>query len=207
MGENVTARIPRRRVFHVHHGTPYHVENSFRGVDAAVSSRSKWIDLDCHVTSDGVLVITHWPRPMIHDGFFDPADVLHRGASVEELTWAQVQGLRTKDTVPYRISRADTLVPYALEQGLGVELEVKSSSITIAQLAALRAELTEPEGVLVKTLVSLPPAPWERLKKAHNAGFETILLVHERGVEVPEAFSPFIDFFRGHQMRFVDGTI
>jgi len=143
---------------------------------------------------------------MIHDGFFDPVGVLHRGASVEELTWTQVQGLRTNDALPYRISRADKLVPYALAQGLSVELEVKSSSITIPQLADLRAELTEPEGVLVKTLVSLQPAPWERLKKAHDAGFDTILLVHERGVEVPQAFSSFIDFFRGHRFKFVEGT-
>src|SRR4051812_28157072 len=199
----MTVRVPRRRVFHVHHGTPYHVEDSVRGVQAAVEGGFTWIDLDCHVTSDDVLVITHWPRPMEHDGFVDPQGKIRPGAEIEHLTWGQVRRLRTMDTKPYRISRADVLVSYTLAHGIKVELELKSSAITTTHLSDLRAGLDNPDAVQIKTLVSLPPAPWERLQRAHDAGYATILLIHSRGVRVPDAFEPTIDFFRGHPPIFV----
>ena len=86
----MTVRIPRRRVYHVKHGRPYHEENSRRGVHAAVESGAKWIDLDCRITADEVLVITHWPRPMNKDGFKDPQGRLNRMRTVESMSWPEV---------------------------------------------------------------------------------------------------------------------
>jgi glycerophosphoryl diester phosphodiesterase len=53
------------------------------------------------MTKDGAIVVTHWPRPMIRDGFRDPKKKLRRTRTVASMTLAQVQRLRTKDG--YRI--------------------------------------------------------------------------------------------------------
>ena len=194
----MTSRIPRRRVYHVKHGRPYHEENSRRGVNAAVDAGAKWIDLDCRITADEVLVITHWPRPVNKDGFKDPLDRLNRMRTVESMTWAEVQRLRTDDA--YRIHAAEGLVQYALDEGLNVELELKTSAIKTRHLKQLHAALGDDVDLLVvKTLGQLPPKPWNRLRRAHKAGFTTLILGggrRRRVPAVPRSSQPFIDYYR-----------
>lgn len=192
--------VPKRRVFHVHKGQPYRFEDSFRGVKLAKAQKYGWIDLDCHVTKDGVLVITHWPRPR-HEGFRVPgatpgspeADlnvrISHEGATIEDLTWAEVEQLRTPDH--YRIWRADDLVPVALRLGLNVELELKSTAVKQKHLGALRDVLTDQTRVQVK---ALPPF-YSALEGAHKAGFVTLIL--GRGERIPADAQPYITYRRG----------
>lgn len=195
--------VPKRRVFHVH-GKPYRTEDSLRGVRAAKAGRYKWIDLDCHVTSDGVLVITHWPKPE-HEGFRDPnfvpahktrigdrvpeVGVDVKGKTIEELTWAEVEVLRTPDH--YRIWRADDLVPIALAKGLNVELEAKTTTIKREHFGALRDVLSDPTRVQVKAL----PQFYTALKPAHDAGFATIIL--GRKARIPVDAQTYITYRRG----------
>lgn len=179
--------VPKRLVFHVHGKTPYRVEDSFRGVRLAVAKAFRWIDLDCHVTSDGVLVITHWPRPD-HEGF-RAAGVDTRGKTIEELTWAEVEQLRTPDH--YRIARADELVPFALSKGLKVELELKSTAIKRGDLREFRKALNDPSDVQVKALPDFYPA----LEPAHETGFPTIIL--GRNARIPAEAQTYITYRRG----------
>lgn len=189
--------VPKRRVFHVHGKTPYRVEDSFRGVKLAKAQRYGWIDLDCHVTSDGVLVITHWPQPR-HEGFRAPGKSAEAQAvnvkvfghaKIEDLTWAEVSLLRTPDH--YRIWRADELVPIALRNGLNVELEMKTTAITQKHLGALRDKLSDQTRVQVKALPQFYPA----LEGAHKAGFVTLIL--GRNARIPAVAQPYITYRRG----------
>lgn len=197
-------RVPRRRVFHVRRGRPYREANSRRGVLEAARKGYRWIDLDVRTTLDGVLVVTHWPRPMIHDGFADPLDQVHRATPVEQLTWSQVRRLRAP--AGYRILRADRLVRFALDQGLNVELEMKSSGITLQQLQHLAGVLgREQHRVQVKALNTNPPHPGGAhvpLYRAHLAGFRTIIL--GRNQPAPASARSFIDYRRG-RVRWMGG--
>jgi hypothetical protein len=180
--------VPKRRVFHVH-GKPYRTEDSLRGVKTARNGRYKWIDLDCHVTKDGVLVITHWPRPD-HEGFHDPAGKVDvSGKMIEQLTWAEVRVLTTKDH--YHIWKADDLVPIALAKGLNVELEMKSTKIKRSQLGALRDILSDQSRVQVKAL----PQFYTALEGAYAAGYKTIIL--GRNARIPANAQPYITYRRG----------
>ncbi len=183
-------RVPYHHFFHIEHGLPYHLEDSLRGVLGAIRRGFGWIDLDCHVTADGVLVITHWPRPIVHDGFYDPKGKIPRHARIEDLTWKQVKRLRTH-VGNYRIMRADHLVPDALRHGIRVELELKSTRITAEQLADLRSHLDRPNRVQVKALPQFHTA----LKAAHDAGFKTIIL--GRGARIPASAQTYITYRRG----------
>ena len=218
----MTVRCPRRRVFHVHRPAFYYTEDSVRGIETAVARGFPWIDLDCQVTADGVLVVAHGPRPLswrLTGGFEDPGcDLSGRRPHVvsltdcpevtrrdrfEDLTWAQVSRLRSTrpgvDGRPYRIRRADELVPIALKKGLRVELEVKSSKITQAQLAAIgdvpafKQKGVSLWDVQVKGFPKFLPA----LLAAHRAGYTTIALTHPGQRHLPTSARPCIDMFRG----------
>lgn len=190
-----TKRAPRRSVFHVHKGQPYHLEDSLRGIRLAVARLFKWIDLDCHVTADGVLIITHWDNPR-HEKFADPAGKVDvRGKKFEDLTWAEVRVLRSPDG--YRIQRADVAVPYALSKGLKVELEAKTTAINAAELVYLRNHLSDRRKVQVKAFPKFLPA----LEAAHKAGFVTIALTHAGQESVPASAKSWLTYFRGRKPR------
>jgi glycerophosphoryl diester phosphodiesterase len=88
-------RRARLRIFHVSWPTYKHVENSLRGIRRAARRGFTAIDLDLQITRDGVIVVTHWDRPLLRDAFFDPLKRLDKHARVSELTWRQVRRLRT----------------------------------------------------------------------------------------------------------------
>lgn len=187
----MTRPVPPRRVFHVPHGRPYHEANSGRGLRAARRGRYRWIDLDVQVTKDGVLVVTHWHKPLALDGFVDPLGKIHTDALISDLYWQEVARLRTREG--HRIWRADELVPYALRLGLWVELELKTR-VPAETLRDLRAVLDRPGRVQVKALATFPNA-YKWLREAHEAGFRTLIL--GRDCRVPAYARDWIDYRRG----------
>jgi hypothetical protein len=190
--------IPRawRRFFHVEKGRPYHEENSLRGAKEAIARGYRAIDWDVRCTKDGVMVLCHWARPMMMDGFFAPKDSgILRTARIEELTWAQVKTLRTRDN--YRIIRVSTALRYAKTVGLArVELEAKDSPLLgfretwlpVRRLArALRLD------VQVKGLSTIASTP-QNLAAAKAAGLVTILAVHST---LARSWANVADYYRG----------
>lgn len=193
----MTARLPRRlsRIFHIAHGTPYHVENSITGLHKAKRAGFKHIDLDAQVTKDGHVVITHWSRPMLRDGFRDPLHKLGRHRKVASLTLEQVRRLRTRDG--FRIHTAWSMFGHAADLGLAVMLEVKADRrfTEVEVMRQVRADANDQECVVrVMTLSNLGRHPELRLKAAKAAGFKTILLA--RG-PIPTSWRPWVDFVRG----------
>ncbi len=192
-------RIPRTQgeIFHVAKGTPYHVENSLRGVRIAESRGYIGIDLDVNGDADDIIWATHWGRPMLRDGFRDPLRRLSRFKQMHQMTSEEVARLRTRDG--YRIWRVSRLIKEARRRGLTVEVEAKPNPILYRPRAwrNLAAELggDTRDGLLVKVLLDLGPHPESRLKAAHAAGFRTVAIVHG-GHGVRPEWDPFVDFFR-----------
>lgn len=111
------------RVFHKAHRTPYHVENSIRGIRKAKRAGYAGIDLDLQITKDGVIVNTHWPRPMMRDGFRDPKRKLRRWRTVGSMTWAEVSRLRAPGG--YRINTLDRALAECARVGITAVVEPK----------------------------------------------------------------------------------
>jgi glycerophosphoryl diester phosphodiesterase len=82
-----------------------HLENSIRGIRKAVRLGYDAIDLDLLITKDGVIVVCHWDRPLLKDGFVDPNHRIQVRALVRALTWAQIETLRAPGG--YRIIRIE----------------------------------------------------------------------------------------------------
>lgn len=110
-------------IFHLKWPRWKHEENSLRGIRFASTHGYGWIDLDLQITSDGVIVVTHWPRPQRRDAFRDPRRKISRDTPVSRLTWAQVRRLRTSDG--YRIRRIETMLRACAKYGIGAYVEPK----------------------------------------------------------------------------------
>jgi glycerophosphoryl diester phosphodiesterase len=111
-------------IFHLRFPRMKHEENSIRGARYADRHGYDKIDWDLQLTRDGVVVVTHWRRPMLRDGFFDTRYRLKRSTPIGEMTWWQVRHLKTHDG--YRIRRIEQMLPVAARLGLVVVLEPKS---------------------------------------------------------------------------------
>jgi glycerophosphoryl diester phosphodiesterase len=111
-------------IFHLKHPHPKHEENSLRGIRKAARRGFDEIDLDLQMTKDGAIVVTHWPRPMIRDGFRDPAGKLRRTRTVASMTLAEVTRLRTKHG-GYRIQPLRAALAQCARSGIGARLEPK----------------------------------------------------------------------------------
>lgn len=197
----MTRRAPRswRRFFHVRPGQPYHIANSRRGIRLAVAKGYKAIDLDAQVTRDGVLVNTHWLRPLLRDGFRAPkGSRISRFARVDRLTWEQVASLRTRDG--YRIRQMWQMLDFAAAAGLErVEVEAKRSR-GIARpwiWRDLHIGLL-PQPLVVVKVLSTHPQAHEVLAAAKAAGFVT--MVSARG-PIPTAWLRVVDYVRGRWVR------
>lgn len=143
LGLLLGALLPARRrarhgVFHVKAPIKKHVENSIRGIITAARRLFAWIDLDLLITKadphcpfctkDGVecrghIVVCHWDRPMIRDGFFDPLGLLDPHTRVRDMTLEEVLRLRTKDG--YRIWRVESLLGECALKRIGAFVEPK----------------------------------------------------------------------------------
>lgn len=89
------SRPSPRAIAHPVKGEPYHRVNSLRGIWRAWRRGFKRIDLDLSITADGVIVVNHWPRLMVRDGFRDPLHELDPNTPIHRLLWAKVKRLRT----------------------------------------------------------------------------------------------------------------
>lgn len=202
-----------RRFFHVPRGVPYSVENSFVGIWAAWLLKLLWIDVDLHVTKDGVIVASHWAHPRM-DGFILPAWFKAKygpDPMIRDILWADLSRLRT----PVRSYRGKTFVNQyrtakemmaeAVRRRRAIEFEPKGDKAfqdvsTWQQLDADRAEVGLPRSrVNVKTLTNI--AGWQgRLRAASAAGLTTIVLPRY-GAAIPRSAEQYIDYVRGSWKR------
>lgn len=117
-------RYPDRlTILHKNDGEPYRRWCSIRGLRRAHKWGATAIDIDVNITRDGVVVATHWQRPMLKDGFSDPAGKLGRFKRVATLTMGQVSRLRAYDG--YRIWRTRRMMREAARLGITLCLEAK----------------------------------------------------------------------------------
>jgi glycerophosphoryl diester phosphodiesterase len=123
MALRTRARYRVGRILHVQWPVMKHVENSLRGIRRAGRGRYDAIDLDLQITADNVIVGTHWPRPMIRDGFHDPEHRISRYRPVRRMRWAQVARLVTPGR--YHIQRIERLLRACARNGVIALLEPK----------------------------------------------------------------------------------
>lgn len=192
---SVPKRVPAKWAGFLHL-TPYRKSNSIQGLETAARRGKDAIDLDWRVGIDGALHNTHWERPMMKDGFYDPLAQVPRRTPVEQMTRDQVRRLRTRDG--YAINGPRVMLTKAAELGLRVEFEAKDSPgfADPAVWSRLRRIVDETGvEVQVKTISNNGDA-LTRLKRAKAAMFTTILL--PRGSRrIPRSWQPFVDYVRG----------
>lgn len=158
------------RIFHLKWPRMKHEENSVRGIRYAARHGYDWIDLDLQMTKDGVVVVTHWARPMRKDRFRDPRSLIHPGTSVRHLTWNQIRRLRTTDG--YRIPRVEAALRACHRYGIGAYLEPKGDPRFHAEAPWQHiAKVADDVGTHVR--VRALRANREALPPASRAGFET----------------------------------
>lgn len=118
------------RIYHVDaKDAPKHRENSLRGIRYAARHGFDAIDLDLLITSDGVIVGTHWDRPMRRDGFHDPLHHLAHDRTVRSMRWDQIRRLRAGSRLyPYKISRVERLLAECARRGITALLEPKDDA-------------------------------------------------------------------------------
>jgi glycerophosphoryl diester phosphodiesterase len=103
-----------------------HEENSLRGIKYAARHRWPMIDLDLLITKDGVVVNTHWDRPLVRDGFRDPLGQIGRDAQVRDLTWVQLSRLVAgRWPRRYHIQRVERVLHECARRGIVAGLEAK----------------------------------------------------------------------------------
>lgn len=107
-------------------GQAYHLVDSLRGLRAARKARKKRADRDLQMTSDGVVVVCHWLRPLLRDGFIDPLGLIERRRRVDQMTYAEVRRLYTPRG-HFRINSLEDDLREAGRLGLGAVLEPKTN--------------------------------------------------------------------------------
>lgn len=189
------------------HLTPYHRNNSVRGLKVAART-TRAIDLDVQVTADGVLVCTHWGRPLLLDGYRDPAGKIRLTRHINTLTLAEVSRLRTRDG--YRIWTLRSMLRRSAKLGLRVEIEAKESR------ALERRKTWKPVArqvqrlklnAVVKTISDLGGRrrAGRRMRAAHRAGLSTMLLPRRRRL-MAARFRPYVDYVRG-SIKWIEGVL
>ena len=118
------------RFFHI---ATYFINDSGWGVREAFRKGYSAIDLNFHVTKDGVIVNTHWSKPLLHGFTWDaktPAAwrALPKSIEIKDLTWAQVKHLvARKAGKTYRIRTFAYMARLCARLGLRMEFETKNS--------------------------------------------------------------------------------
>lgn len=130
------------RMYHKSGSQTFAFENSPQGIRYAANHGYDSIDLDIHITKDGVPVATHWGKPMKYDGFHDPQGRLPKNASVKDMTFAQVSRLRHKDGQS-QIYSLDRMIAVAATNKINLSLEVKSPILIRAHLRDIAGSLNK----------------------------------------------------------------
>jgi len=114
------------RIYHLDWPRWKHEENSIQGIGLAKRLGFTGIDLDLLITKDSVIVVCHWHRPQLKDNFFDPHHRIAVRRAVEQLTWAELQTLRSKDhDHHYRIIRVERALAECARRRIKPVLEPK----------------------------------------------------------------------------------
>jgi hypothetical protein len=214
----MTERLPRGRgrIFHIPHGTAYAIENSPAGIERAVKRMFRWIDMDCHVTKDGVPVLAHWDTirkdkfeitPAFRAKYGDDPKVTE--VLAEDLLTLQTTPLawsvwgRQRRRVAY-LTVEDAMHRVAAFPRLGLALEAKGGKAftdtdTWKGIEAMRLGAGLPkERFMVMTLKKIGGAQ-ARLAAAHEAGHDTVLMPER--APVPREWEPVITWIRGRWVR------
>jgi len=178
MIEHIWHRPPR---------TPAHVGNSRRGLEKAYRAGSWGIDIDVLMDRDGRVMACHWQRPMVFDGFYDPAGKLPRTKKLRDMYAHEIARLRTRDAEPYRIHSASAMIRWNLD--LAVEHDRRLDPLVLCFEVKPEPRFADPDsylGVLrMAAMVGVPvrimtqPRGGEGLRYARaakKAGAQIILL-------------------------------
>lgn len=203
------------RRFHVPKGVAYAVGNSRLGIWFAVALGFRWIDLDLHVTRDGVIVCGHWSM-IRRDKFVLPdwfVAKYGRDARIEQVDWPDLMQLHTV-RLGWR-GRYRRLVYITAEQAmrtiarrskrLGIAGETKDSAAFARaatwqrfEAARARAGLPAERVVIMRLSTMMHPYPLSVLRAAKLSGRTTLLLI--RG-PIPRTWDQWVDYYSGHLTR------
>lgn len=206
----MTARLPRRmrRIFHVPKGIAYAVENSRLGIWFAILLGFRWIDMDLHVTKDGVIVCGHWAR-ISKDQFVIPDWFRAKYGDdplISDVLWCDLKQLKTRRLGWRGHSRRfgyitaeqamRTIARRSKRLGLAAELKV---AINADRLDAARRRAGLPKSrLIVMTLSDHSRRPWLWLRPFKHLGYVTVILA--RG-PIPRSWEPYITYVRGRWVR------
>jgi hypothetical protein len=193
-------------MFHVGKGIPYHVGNSVHALNVAASGGYDSVDLDFQVTEPDPLCVvcekgtcvghpvnTHWLRPLLRDGFTDPAHKMGRFRRVDDMTRAEALRLITRDG--YRIHTAHRMFREAADRDLRVAAELKHPRFAIPAVMDTLMDAVRASGARVRVMkLSDGSRALATLKAAKRAGADTIVIA--RG-PIPAEWRPWIDYERG----------
>jgi hypothetical protein len=159
-------------IFHVAYPVMKHVENSNRGDRQAKRLGKRGTDLDMLITQDGRIVNTHWPHPMLRDGFRDPYGRVDKDTPVHHLTWVEVSRLRAgRWPRRYRIRSIEQALKHCARLGIVAVLEPKGDPRFVKDWPwqHIRA-VADDVGATVS--VRALPQNADALPAARRAGFE-----------------------------------
>lgn len=205
----------RGRIFHVPHGVWYAIENSRIGIATAALLGFTWIDMDCHVTRDGVAVIGHWDL-ILKDHFELPDWFIAKYGKhpkVTQVDWADLQKLRTSPQAYrrvgsrryryIRVARAMWLI--GQRKRLRLALEAKSDLAfedhqTWRRIFSERDSVGLPKDRMVVMTLQNIGRPLRRLQavKTADPDVKTVLLVRgPKPANFDSAWAPYVDYLRG----------
>lgn len=192
----------------IYHGTIYHEENSIAGgLNRAAAGDFPSIDLDWQITKRdpecphcqqlrrmclGHPINTHWPLPLLRDGFRDPKRQIGLFRRIDDMTLDQALRL---DAGGYSMHTDTRMFREAAERDLKVAAEVKHPRYAEVPVMERLWSAKEATGARVRVMkLSDGPRPLGTLKAAKFVGAETIMIA--RG-PIPDAWRPYIDYERG----------
>lgn len=174
----------------VAHWKPYYINNSLKGIEQAVEGNYKYIDQDCQVTLDGVIVVEHWAKPK--DNGFTHVVVGHDKKGKEILkpdpnpdktigwrTFREVSNLRRADGT-HRIRSARQHLKWCHDRGIIPCFEMKSNKFINPEVWTPVVKLADRlnASFLAMTLSTMP-YPFRKLAAAKSKGIPTVLLNHD----------------------------
>lgn len=200
-------------MFHIATGGWYAIENSITGLDYAYAKGYPWIDMDCHITKDGVWVLGHNRNPK--DDHFIVSSALTKkykdsNPSIENMTWADVQSLRTSPvkwdgkTITLRYHTLEEVISWLVSHPkMSVSFEIKNSkqfedSATFKKLLDLCIKYKiDTKRIAIMSIAWSDYNHLARFKGAHS-WFKTIVLPYNQ--PHPPNWSkaePYVDHYRG----------
>lgn len=192
----------------IYHGTIYHEENSIAGgLNRAAAGDFPSIDLDWQMTKRdpecphcrqlrrmclGHPINTHWPLPLLRDGFRDPKHQIGLFRRIDDMTLDQALRL---DAGGYSMHTDTRMFREAAERDLKVAAEVKHPRFAHQTVMDRFVAAAEAESCTMRVMkLSDGSRPLDTIKAAKRAGARTIVIAR---AHIPDSWRPFIDYQRG----------